>query len=164
MDETGQLRISVTEAGGTIPIEGAAVTISEYTEGGEGDVLRLLSTNRDGNTETVSLPTPPASDSLFPGSRDPGGLYSIAVKADGYYLYEAVGVPVFAGVTAVQRVNLVPIGAPVGDFSAGQVYIYETPEVESLEPGGLRREDIGNRNGTRTGDVSYAIEAGGGAV
>jgi hypothetical protein len=31
--------------------------------------------------------------------------------------------------------------------------IYEFPDTESLQPGGVQREDIGNQNGTVTGGV-----------
>ena len=164
-EETGYLRILVTEANGTLPIAGAVVTVTDYRPGpeSENNVLYLLRTGRDGNTETVSLETPPASESLSPGSVSPGGLYGVTVTFPGYYRVETVGTPVFSGVVSLQAVDLMPMaslpGMGPGD---GRVFIYETPGVESLEPGGLRREDIGNRNGTLSGGV--AREDGNGGV
>lgn len=153
MDDVGWLRIFVTEANGTIPVSGAFVTISEYEPGTEGDVVRILQTDRDGLTETVGLRTPPASDSVSPGEESPGALYAVRVRKAGYYPVEAAGVPVFAGVVSLQTVDLQPIGALAGEFAGNQVLIYETPGTESLEPGGVNREDVGNRNGILSGGV-----------
>ena len=93
MDETGYVRIAVTEANGTIPVEGAFVTVRDYAKDGEGDVLWALTTDADGLTGTVPLTVPPAGDSLSPGSDTPGGLFSIRVTAEGFYPVEIVGVP-----------------------------------------------------------------------
>ena len=153
MEETGWLRVFVTEVNGTIPVAGAFVTVSEYEPGTEGDVIRILLTGRDGLTETVGLRTPPASDSASPGEESPGALYAVRVRKAGYYPVEAAGVPVFAGVVSLQTVDLQPIGALAGEFAANQVLIYETPGTESLEPGGLNREDVGSRNGILSGGV-----------
>ena len=167
MEETGLVRVFVTEANGTIPVEGAFVTITEYGPGTEGDVIRTLVTGRDGLTETVRLPTPPAEDSMTPGSGTPSGLYGIAVRSAGYYPVEAVGVPVFSGVVSLQTVDLIPIGAFPGPFAAGQIVIYETPENASLRPGsqfpGAGREDIGEKNGVVSGGVAGDGTVGSGA-
>ena len=56
------------------------------------------------------------------------------------------------GVVSLQSVTLIPLGeadAMPGAFR--RTALYETPDVEALQPGGLRREDIGNENGTLTG-------------
>ena len=153
MEELGWLVVFVTEANGTLPVEGAFVTVSEYEPGTEGDVIRILRTGEDGLTETVGLSAPPAADSTEPGENGAGALYNVSVRAAGYYTVEAVGVPVFSGVVSRQTVDLQPIGAAVGEFAPGQVVIYETPESESLAPGGLRREDIGRLNGIVSGGV-----------
>ena len=165
MGETGFLLVFVTEANGTLPVEGAFVTVSEYEPGTEGDVIRILRTGKDGLTDTVGLPAPPAADSTEPGESGAGALYNVTVRAAGYYTVEAVGVPVFSGVVSRQSVDLQPIGASVGEFAPCHVVLYETPESASLEPGGLRREDIGGRNGTVSGGVRGSDPAGeGGAV
>ena len=153
MDETGWLRVSVTEANGTIPVAGAFVTVSEYEPGTEGDVIRILITGRDGLTETVGLPAPPASDSTSPGEAGAGAVYAVRIRKAGYYPVEAAGVPVFAGIVSLQTVDLQPIGVFAGDYAGNRVQIYETPETESLAPGGLNREDIGSRNGILSGGV-----------
>ncbi|MBR4205416.1 MAG: hypothetical protein IKQ92_08060 [Clostridia bacterium] len=149
---TGFQRIFVSEANGTIPIAGALVYITDYAEEGGGDVLYSLRTDEDGLTPTVGLPAPDEGESLRPGAARPYALYGIQVMADGYYPAEYVAVPVFPGVVSLQNVTLIPLGeadAMPGAF--GRTALYETPDVEALQPGGLRREDIGNENGMLTG-------------
>ncbi len=159
----GYLKVRVTEANGTIPVENAVVTVSEYTanpgeatETGEtGDIIYSLRTNSGGLTETVTLPTPPAADSENPGAYQPYAVYNVTVDYPGFYSVTGVGVPIFPGVIAVQPVNLMPIseeGTMSGEVGR-RMMIFETPDVQSLQPGGLMREDIGNQNGTVSGGM-----------
>ena len=145
----GYVRVFVTEANGAIPVEGALVTVTDY--GAENDVLFTLRTDEGGLTETVSLIVPDAGQSLNPGSSSPAGLYGVTVRRAGYYPVEAVAVPVFSGVLAVLPVDLVPLSEADTLGESGQIMLYETPGTESLEPGSVNREDVGNRNGEITG-------------
>lgn len=154
----GYIKVRVTSVGGTVPTAGAKVVISEYcTAGmGEDEVLFTLRTNASGNTPTVMLPAPRMAESMSPGGDRAYSLYAIRVTADGYYPVELSAVPVFDGVTSIQSVDLIPIGA--GDVSVdrddGEVVIYETPE--GGYPGkrnGQERDDIGNMNGMMRGDL-----------
>lgn len=155
----GSLRISVTEAGGTLPLSDALVVITEYTDEKNpetaGEVLYSLRTDEGGLTPTVSLPTPPAVESMRPGAVQPYAIYNVTVTYDGYYPIEGVGVPVFSGITSIQPFNMIPLsdkGMNSGsDF--GRYIIFETPDTQSLQPGGLQREDIGNKNGTVSGGI-----------
>ena len=146
----GFLRIRVTRAGGALPVEGAEVVISDYEpsdESGEGgEVLFRLTTGEGGLTQTVMLPAPSAGESLRPGAAQPYALYNVNLTYDGYYPVEGVGVPVFDRIVAVQPFELTPMGA-----GRSGMMIYETPDSQSLQPGGLKREDIGNRNGMISG-------------
>lgn len=71
--EKGYLKISVTEAGGTIPIKGALVVITEYgdDDGESGNVLYSLTTDNGGYTPTVALEAPVKSESMMPGAYQP---------------------------------------------------------------------------------------------
>lgn len=157
LSENGYLKISVSEAGGTIPIKGASVIISEYpeTNGAGGTVLYSLTTNESGLTETVSLQAPQKSESMIPGSYRPYSLYNIDVIFDGYYPIESVGVPVFAGVTSLQSFNLLPLSEKenIEGEENGRIMIYETPSNGSLTPSGTTRDEISHNNGTVSGGV-----------
>ena len=145
----GYARVFVTEANGAIPVPGAVVTVTDY--GAENDVLYTLRTDEGGLTETVSLIVPDAGQSLNPGSLSPAGLYGVTVRRAGYYPVEAAAVPIFPGVLAVLPVDLVPLSEADTLGESGQIMLYETPGTEALEPGGVNREDVGNRNGEITG-------------
>ncbi len=150
---SGYLKLRVTSAGGALPVSGAVVTISEYTTDGSGEVLYSLRTNEGGLTDTVALPTVPASDSMRPGAERPYSVYSVIVKKDGYYPVEGVAVPIFDKIVALQPVNMIPIteAEQIAGAAGNSVMIYETPDSEALQPGGVTREDIGNSNGSVSG-------------
>lgn len=142
MDNVGEgyIKMRVTAVGGTVPVQGAKVVISEYGAGEPGgdEVLFTMRTNASGNTPTVALPAPSMAESLSPGGKRPYSLYAIRVTNDGYYPVELAAVPVFDKVTSLQAVDLLPIGA--GDISVdendGDVMIYEMPG-DGYPDGGL---------------------------
>ena len=122
----GYLTVVVRTASGALPIEGATVTVESDEEGGR--FIRTLYTNESGRTPLLQLETPAAAGSLAPGGVRPYAIYNIRVEKDGYYPHENRGAPVFAGVTSVQGVEMIPLSPygdgtpPVGstDFSSGQ--------------------------------------------
>lgn len=157
-DGNGFLRVRVTQAAGSLPVEGAVVQITEYPAeemADEGMLLYSMRTDRNGLTPTVSLPAPSFSASMTPGAAQPYAVYNISVTYDGYYPVEGVGVPVFDRITAVQPIALLPYTEEdrIAGADNGRVMIYEFPDTESLQPGGVQREDIGTQNGTVTGGV-----------
>ena len=106
-DSVGYLIVKVSTARGAIPLADAAVTI----RGGEREasgVLFSLRTDRDGQTERVSLPTPPKSASEAPGGAIPYATYSIDVSKDGYLPLSFQNVPVFPSVTSIQPAVMIP--------------------------------------------------------
>lgn len=124
----GFLRIRVLSAGGSLPVENAIVTISDYNgEDSDGEILYSLRTDNGGLTPTASLPAPPASLSQQPGSVQPYSLYNVTVLKDGFYTVENVGVMVFDQVVAVQPVNLIPLSESdaVAGAENGRVVIIE---------------------------------------
>ncbi len=168
---TGYLKVRVTTVGRTIPISGAIVKITEYSRettenaGNSADVgetLYSLRTDESGLTQTVSLPAPPASDSMKPGDPLPYALYNVYVTYDGYYPVEGVGVPIFDNIVAVQPIMLIPLSEAeqIAGANGDRIMIYETPSPDSLKPGGLQREDIGNQNGTISGNSGAELNGG----
>lgn len=103
--DRGTLTVSVTVANRAIPIPEAKVTISRDTDSGE-EVMRVMQTDASGNTERISLPAPPAQNSLSPGNSNVYSSYNVRVEKDGYYITENRDVPVFAGRTSIQPVAL----------------------------------------------------------
>ena len=122
----GYLRFSVGTADNTIPLEEANVYV--YTDPGNGDDGRLLytlTTDEDGITETVTLPTPPLSESFSPDYPKPYSTYNIFASKEGYYPTEGRTVPLFPGITSIQPVNLVPVSLMQGAPMPMEDRIYE---------------------------------------
>lgn len=131
---TGYLQVQVTSAGGSVPEEGALVLIYDYPDEGSGELsslIRTLKTDISGQTEKIPLPTPPKSASQTPGEKKPYSSYNIEVVKDGFFTVEGVGVPVFDGVTSLQKVNLIPQGANA-PYPAEGTQIIEAPSYNSL--------------------------------
>lgn len=108
-DETdvGRLQINVTADVGQIPIQNATISIS-FT--GEPDsTVETLNTDSSGQTDTVSLRTPPLEYSLTPNSPMPYSEYTVSVTAPGYEPVTVSGVEVLPDVTAVQNIEMTPL-------------------------------------------------------
>ena len=118
----GKLVFQITTAGGAIPLEGAEVTLRESrgpTDTG-GDVLAVLYSGRDGKTELLTLPAPARGYSLEPardGAPVPYALYNADVRMEGFYKQSYVRIPVFDGVTSIQRASLIPL--PENGYEGG---------------------------------------------
>ena len=107
MTELGTLFVRVSTAGIALPVEGADVRIRGAEQGNQ-TVAFLLTTDRSGLAERISLPTPPASLSLQPGNIKSFADYDVEVFKSGFYPITLRNVPIFSGITAVQAVELIP--------------------------------------------------------
>ena len=112
----GYLVVQVTTARGAIPLEGAQVSILTYEpldpppdDPTDGTAVALLTTDRDGNTPTIRLPSPPCSNSQSPDAGRPYALYQCTVRLKGYYDRTYVGIPVYEGITVIQPVVMIPL-------------------------------------------------------
>ena len=121
-DNTGKgyLVIHVTTARGAIPLEGAQVSIRDYSpaeSSQRGDVIATLVSGRDGNTAILPLAAPPRAESMKPGGPLPYASYIAEVHLEGYSDQSYNGIPIFDGITAIQPADLIPIpenGTPDG--------------------------------------------------
>lgn len=126
--ELGYLQVWVTTASAALPIEGAHVTVSYDSSGGERRTAQYIGeTDESGRTEVIPLPAVSAQASLSQeGEGTPFTLYNIEVFADGFYRVENLGVPMYGGVRAVQPVRLIPL--PEGTSSGELTYRDSAPQ------------------------------------
>lgn len=103
---TGQLKVSVISTVAYIPIEDATVTIAPTAEA--EDILLRLTTNSSGETEIVSLDTPPLSYSEELSDRKPYAEYNVLVEASDYEPVLVTGVELFADRLALLKVRMIP--------------------------------------------------------
>ncbi len=131
----GYLRIWTTTAGSALPVTGVAIRIEDEA----GNLLHVLRTGESGLTPTVTLPAPPASDSLKPDTAGkPYAAYYLTIDMPEYQPIRSLAVPIFDGITSLQPVTLLPLTAG-GAASNDSPYLlyprvpYERPD-EDDEP------------------------------
>ena len=106
MPESGNLRVDVTDELGR-PITGATADIS-YT--GEPNLtIEELTTDSNGQTSLISLPTPPLMYSENPGIEQPYSEYNILINAPGFAPVSINGAELFSGQTSIQSIRLIPL-------------------------------------------------------
>ncbi len=110
--DSGQLSVSVNSSLNNFPITGATVQIS--LTGGDGSVLEELSTDTSGQTEEVTLGTPPLEYSMDPGEPRPYSEFTIRVTAPGYEPQTVEGTEVLPDAAAIQNIRLRPLSAGEG--------------------------------------------------
>lgn len=126
--DRGSLKISVVDRTTSRPIENAKVVIS-YT-GDPESTIEEITTNQSGETETVTLPTPPVEYSMEPGIYQPYAEYTVAVEAEDYEPMVISGTNVLSGELSLQNVpiqrNVLP-GQPENVVIAAHTLYAEYP-------------------------------------
>lgn len=128
---TGYLKVQTYSGEGAFPIESAAVIITDS----DGKSIASLRTDRSGLTETISLEAPPRELSQAPSydGRIPYSTYTVQINKDGFYPVEDYTVPIFDGITAIQRVNMLPLTEFYPLFSNPLLQNVETPGYPNLQ-------------------------------
>ena len=105
--DQGTLQVTVISSVGMVPVANATVTIS-YTSDPDSP-LYTLQTDNSGQTQTVSLPTPPVELSFDPDTEiQPYSEYNIVVEAEGYEPASISGSEMLAGILSLQPILLNP--------------------------------------------------------
>ncbi len=105
--DRGQLQIQVNSEIDNRPIENATISIS-YT-GESGEILEQLKTNPSGQTEAITLATPPLEYSLNPSIElQPYSEYTLEVSATGYEPLIISGTELLPNIRALQPVTMRP--------------------------------------------------------
>lgn len=104
---TGTLKVQVSTAKSSIPLENAAVYVTKEFNG-RPRVFFSGVTNADGIVDGIQLRAPSRQESQQPEKVPPYASYDIYVDAAGYRPEEYKGVPIFDGVQSIQPVNMAP--------------------------------------------------------
>lgn len=107
-ENVGYLIIRASTARGAIPLPNAAVSI-RGAEAKNSGMLFSLSTNDDGLTQKIALPSPDRALSESPGNPSPFSSWNVDVFKEGYIPISFSAVPVYSGVVSVQPAIMVPI-------------------------------------------------------
>lgn len=104
--DTGRLKISVTSSIGLIPVTDATVKISY--KGMPDSIIETLNTDISGQTEEITLPSPPLEYSMEPGADQPYSEYNIEVNAPGYEPVMVSGTEILPDALALQPIEMNP--------------------------------------------------------
>ena len=125
-DQNGRLLGVVTSFNSLYPVENAKVTIfsGEYED---MNVIDTDLTDNSGKTKVFSLPTPDKNLSMAPDlSQRPYAVYNMLVESDGFLKNIHLNIPVFSGITSIQRSDLIidadQSGSEPQIFDEGQKY------------------------------------------
>lgn len=125
-EQIGRLLGVVTSFNSLYPIENAKVTVFS----GEYEDMNIIDTDltdQSGKTKVFLLPTPDKNLSMAPDlSQRPYAVYNMLVESDGFLKNIHLNIPVFSGITSIQRSDLI-IDADQSDsepqiFDEGQKY------------------------------------------
>lgn len=110
MDEFGTLIIRVYAAQAEIPISGATVAVTERNgTGGKRNLLFIRTTSSSGETEVMTLPTPPRWESQQPQRQTPYAVCDIWVEHPDFVPALIENAQIFPGVETVQNVQMIPL-------------------------------------------------------
>lgn len=112
--DKGTLQVHLFNQSNGNPIEGAKIVLS-YT-GNPSQTLEEVTTDDSGNTETITLDTPPLEYSMEPNENQPYAEYTIQVQAPGYRDITISAIDVLPGEKAVQEVEMEAQDAPGNQY------------------------------------------------
>lgn len=104
----GYLRVFAFTGGGAEPISGARVVVTR-PDGDAQTVYANLTTDRDGFTPVIALPSVDPALTLRPGNVQPYVTYAVRVTADGFQPVEHSNIPVYGDNYVTQPVAMTPI-------------------------------------------------------
>ena len=107
-DFVGYLRVYAFTGGGAEPIEGARVVVTRL-DGNEQTIYANLTTDGDGFTSVIALPSVDPALTLRPGTVQPYVTYAVRVTADGFQPVVHNNIPVYGNNYVTLPVAMIPI-------------------------------------------------------
>lgn len=125
---TGNLVFVLRAATGALPINNGSITVTN--ESGETVFYEFLTAVNSGLSRTASLETPPRSISLDSGEGTalPYSVYTVAIRADGWYRMQITGVQMFEGQTTQLPIDLIPLPQGITSPDDAEIIIIRIPE------------------------------------
>lgn len=106
MPENGYIQVRAFMSNAQIPLENVAVTISSI----DGTAIAMRLTGRSGLTDPVAIPAPNRAESEQPEKNgQPFTDLILYAWKSGFEQIRATNVQVFAGVTTIQDLKMVPL-------------------------------------------------------
>ncbi len=90
---------------GRVPVPNAKITVSKLL-GDDYYISKIITTDINGETDPLPLPTVSRNLSLKPGEGRAYTTYHVSIEAPGFQRREVYDVQIFEGITSVQRAPL----------------------------------------------------------
>lgn len=116
--ETGYLSVNVVDSINKEPIPNAIVSLFRitisgvYSEHGEGTLIAMSITDRNGNVPRIEIPT----NNHFSGSLDERTQYAMSIAADNYYSVLVVDIQIYPDITTAYSINLSEISSRIPKY------------------------------------------------
>lgn len=147
LPDTGYFRANITSLEDSKPISGATIRISDINN--PENILEELTTDRNGQSETVSLGAPPLEYSMIPESNQPYSVYNIRIEAPGYEPRDIAGAEILSGQTALQNTALLPLDETEPDSE--ELYVIPPHTLYAEYPPKIPEDEI--KDVTQTGEI-----------
>ena len=125
--EHGFLKVEVRTGENGIPVSGAAVSVTKKN-GKEEDIMFTGITDESGSVPIIELPAPPMGTGNTPKSFEHYETYMVSAYSNGFYREVSENVPIFSGITSIQRFNLIP--EPFNYDDMGRSIVIENTEPD----------------------------------
>ena len=148
MPDTGYFRANVTSQRNSRPISGATIQISDINN--QNDILEEITTDQNGQSETVALGAPPLEYSMIPESEQPYSVYNIRISAPGYEPVDVSGAEILSGEVAIQNVSLLPLEETTEPDSE-ELFVIPPHTLYEEYPPKIPEEEV--KDVTQTGEI-----------
>lgn len=147
LPDTGYFRANVTSQTDSAPIAGATIQISDINNPNE--ILEEITTDGNGQSETVALDAPPLEYSMVPESNQPYAVYNIRISAPGYETRDISGAEILSGQTALQDAALLPMEPENPDSE--ELFVIPPHTLYGEYPPKIPEDEI--KDVTQTGEI-----------
>lgn len=106
MTDIGYFQANITSDADATPISGATVQILDINN--PDNIIEEVTTDGNGQSETVELPTPPLEYSMDPTASQPYAEYTIRITAPEFEPVDISGAEILSGETALQNTAMIP--------------------------------------------------------
>lgn len=136
--DKGRLKISTISSVNSFPITDATINIS-YT-GVPESTLESLTTDNNGQTETIELAAPPIEYSLEEANTmQPYSEYTLEVTAPGYEPVTISGAEILSSITALQNISMNPLDS---NNSALETFVIDAHTLYATYPPKISEDEI----------------------
>ena len=133
MPDKGYLQVNVASSDTNYPIQGAKVSIIDQST---GRTIEELTSDSSGQTDIITLPSPPLELSLSPSEIRPYSEYNLKIEAEGFEAVTIEGSEILSGTTSNQPVRMIPLRLMEGtdeDIIIGEHTLYGTYPAKIAE-------------------------------